>query len=73
MKCQIHILDDCGNVLDAACLSCIASLIHFQLPEVTTEKDGTVVIHNIEDREPLPLSVHHVPLSFTFGIFEGVK
>jgi len=35
LRCDVRILDDCGNVVDAACLATIAALLHFRLPEVT--------------------------------------
>ncbi len=35
LRCDVRILDDCGNVVDAACLATVAALLHFRLPEVT--------------------------------------
>jgi hypothetical protein len=31
-----------------------------------------VKLHNTDEREPLPLALHHTPLSITFGVL-GVK
>ncbi len=42
LRCDVRILDDCGNVVDAACLATVAALLHFRLPEVTVlTGDGT--------------------------------
>ena len=56
-------------------LSCNAALLHFRLPEVgkIELEDGSmgVKIHSYESSEPTPLSIHHSPLSFTFGFVDG--
>jgi hypothetical protein len=31
-----------------------------------------VKLHSSDEREPLPLALHHTPLSVTFGVFDGI-
>ncbi|EGC33294.1 hypothetical protein DICPUDRAFT_154682 [Dictyostelium purpureum] len=68
IKISIHILDDCGNLLDCASISVIAALLHFRKPDVTVI-GNEATIHPIDEREPVPLSIHHTPISITFGFF----
>ncbi len=70
IHCEMHVLDDGGNLTDAASLAAIAALRHFRRPEVTVA-DGKVVEHPLEERMPVPLSVHHTPLSLTFAFLGG--
>ena len=51
----------------------MASLLHFRTPEVTIVGDGTVVERPAEDAVPMPLSLHHVPVSVTFSFFSRAR
>ncbi len=44
----------------------------FRKPEVTVGgASGTeIIVHPPEVKEPLPLTIHHLPVSVTFGIFD---
>ncbi|KAK5574521.1 hypothetical protein RB653_009774 [Dictyostelium firmibasis] len=68
IKIAIHVLDDCGNLLDCASISVITALIHFRKPDVTVVGNDAT-IHSLDEREPVPLSIHHTPISITFGFF----
>ncbi|KAJ3429328.1 exosome complex component rrp45 [Anaeramoeba flamelloides] len=67
--CNVHVVDNDGNISDAANLATILSLSHFKLPQVTIE-NGKAVIHTDEERELLPLSIYHLPISVSFGLFK---
>ncbi|PXF44115.1 Exosome complex component rrp45 [Gracilariopsis chorda] len=70
VRVDVHIINDDGNCMDACMLAVMASLMHARRPDVTvTGKE--VRIHAMDEREPVPLPVHHVPLSATFGLFGG--
>ncbi|GAM19753.1 hypothetical protein SAMD00019534_029280 [Acytostelium subglobosum LB1] len=68
IRTNVHVLDDCGNLLDCASISVITALLHFRKPDVTVV-GNEATIHPIEEREPVPLSIHHTPISITFGFF----
>jgi len=68
IKTSIHILDDCGNLLDCASVAVIAALLHFRKPDVTVVGNEATV-HSVLEREPVPLSIHHTPISITFAFF----
>ncbi|KAK2169776.1 hypothetical protein LSH36_7g16089 [Paralvinella palmiformis] len=72
IRCDIHILNHDGNLLDCASVAAIAALAHFRRPDVTVSGEE-VTIHSLEDRDPIPLSVHHMPLCVTFAFYKQGK
>lgn len=75
LRVDSHILDNNGNLADAVSLSALAALLAFRRPEVTLEPGAEgegqqVVVHSVDVREPLPLSIHHTPLAITFASFQ---
>ncbi|WFD44830.1 3'-5'-exoribonuclease [Malassezia psittaci] len=64
----MHLLSDEGAAIDAAVLASMVALRHFRRPDVTIA-DGEVIVHSTEDRVPVPLAYHHMPLSVTFAVF----
>ncbi|CAH8260273.1 unnamed protein product [Arabidopsis lyrata] len=59
------------NLVDAANIAALAALLTFRRPDCTVggENSQEVIIHPPEEREPLPLIIHHLPIAFTFGFF----
>ena len=77
LRVDLHVLDHNGNLADAASLSALAALLAFRRPEVTLEaaaggvgEGQQVVVHPPDVREPLPLSIHHMPMAVTFASFQ---
>jgi exosome complex RNA-binding protein Rrp42 (RNase PH superfamily) len=75
LRVDIHVLDHGGNLVDACCLSALGALMAFRKPETSVETgaDGTmeVLVHPSEVKEPLPLTLHHLPVAVTYALFEG--
>ncbi|XP_054817854.1 exosome complex component RRP45A-like isoform X2 [Prosopis cineraria] len=73
IRIDIHILDNGGNLVDAANIAALSALLTFRRPECTLggEDGQQVVVHPPEVREPLPLIVHHLPIAVTFGFFSN--
>ncbi|KAK8601883.1 hypothetical protein V6N13_058447 [Hibiscus sabdariffa] len=73
VRIDIHILDNGGNLVDAANIAALASLLTFRRPECSLggEDGQEVIVHPPEIREPLPLMVHHLPIAITFGFFNN--
>lgn len=69
IRLDIHILDNGGNLIDAANLAALAALLSFRRPECTLGgPDGQdIIVHPPEVREPLALSIHHLPIAVTFA------
>ncbi|RDX95847.1 putative serine/threonine-protein kinase, partial [Mucuna pruriens] len=73
IRVDIHILDNAGNLVDAANIAALASLLTFRRPECSLAgEDGQeVVVHPPEQRDPIPLIIHHLPIAVTFGFFSN--
>eukprot|EP01098_Paradermamoeba_levis_P010949 TRINITY_DN4630_c0_g1_i8.p1 TRINITY_DN4630_c0_g1~~TRINITY_DN4630_c0_g1_i8.p1 ORF type:complete len:259 (-),score=74.83 TRINITY_DN4630_c0_g1_i8:268-957(-) len=69
IRCDIHILDNCGNLIDCASIATITALLHFRREEVSVSGDN-ITVHSMADRDPIPLSIHHIPVCVTFAFFE---
>ncbi|ORX56261.1 ribosomal protein S5 domain 2-like protein [Hesseltinella vesiculosa] len=69
IRVDLHFLDNDGNLTDCASLATIVALLHFRRPDVTVIGEE-VTIHPIDERNPVPLSIHHIPISITFNFFD---
>ncbi|KAL5721213.1 Exosome complex component rrp45b [Ranunculus cassubicifolius] len=69
VRVDIHILDNGGNLVDAANVAALAALMTFTRPECTLEgeDDQQVTVHPPEVKDPLPLIIHHLPIAVTFA------
>ncbi|KAL8894568.1 MAG: hypothetical protein Q9192_004214, partial [Flavoplaca navasiana] len=65
-----HILSHDGNLLDSCCTAVLAALQHYRIPD-TTVRGEEVVVHSVEERNPVPLAMLHHPLCVTMALFEG--
>ncbi|ELP90846.1 exosome complex exonuclease RRP45, putative [Entamoeba invadens IP1] len=68
----VNIINDSGNLMDLVAMTAISSLLTALKREV--EICGTdVKILTVEERKPKPLSIHHIPITISFGITdEGI-
>eukprot|EP01104_Vermistella_antarctica_P015412 TRINITY_DN5062_c0_g1_i1.p1 TRINITY_DN5062_c0_g1~~TRINITY_DN5062_c0_g1_i1.p1 ORF type:complete len:444 (+),score=169.41 TRINITY_DN5062_c0_g1_i1:142-1473(+) len=69
IRVDIHVLDHGGNIMDCASIATVTALLHFRRPDVSIVGD-TVTVHSLDEREPVPLSIHHVPICVTFAFFD---
>eukprot|EP01117_Protostelium_nocturnum_P020636 TRINITY_DN938_c0_g1_i3.p1 TRINITY_DN938_c0_g1~~TRINITY_DN938_c0_g1_i3.p1 ORF type:complete len:256 (+),score=51.86 TRINITY_DN938_c0_g1_i3:365-1132(+) len=68
VRCDIHIVDNNGNLIDCASIAVITALLHFRRESVSVN-GSQLTVHPISEKESVPLSVHHVPVCVTFGFF----
>lgn len=66
IRADVHYLDYDGGLVDATCIGVIAALQHFRRPDTSIDGDE-VIIHSIDDRPPVPLSILHVPICVTWS------
>ena len=73
LQVDVRLLDNCGNATDAVGLAALGALCAFRRPDVTVDPDapGGIIIHPPTDKEPLPLTLHHLPLPISFAFFEA--
>eukprot|EP00210_Caulerpa_lentillifera_P000114 g109.t1 len=72
---NVRVLDNDGNLGDACVLSVLGALSVHRRPDVTaeqgmTDSDTTLHTHPIQEREPLLLTLHYLPIPVTFAMFE---
>lgn len=56
--------------LDCASAAALAALAHFKRPDVTTSGDE-VTVHTLNERDPIPIVLHHYPVCVTYAIYEN--
>ncbi|CAN6656713.1 exosome complex component Rrp45p [Trichomonascus vanleenenianus] len=69
IRADVHYLGYDGGFVDATCIGVIAALMHFKVPDISIDGDKTI-IHSVEERAPVPLSILHVPICVTFSFFK---
>ncbi|KAI9489059.1 ribosomal protein S5 domain 2-type protein [Zychaea mexicana] len=69
IRVDLHFLDHDGNLVDCAGIAAITALSHFRRPDVTVVGEE-VTIHPIDQRNPVPLSIHHLPICVSFAFFD---
>ncbi|XP_062084090.1 exosome complex component RRP45A isoform X1 [Humulus lupulus] len=69
IRIDLHILDNGGNLVDTANIAALAALMTFRRPECSLGGDDgqEVIVHPPEERDPLPLIIHHLPIAVTFA------
>jgi exosome complex component RRP45 len=68
VRVDLFLLDYNGNIVDAASLAAVLGLMHYKRPEVSVVSEK-VTIHSIDERQPIPLALHHIPIAVTFALF----
>lgn len=69
VRADVHYLEYDGGFVDASCIGVIAGLLHFRRPDTSIDGSRTIV-HSIDERPPVPLSVLHVPICVSWSFFE---
>ena len=68
IRIDLHVLNYDGNHIDALLLCGLAALKHFRRPDVTYSGIESI-IHLEEEKDPLALTVLHMPVSTTLALF----
>ncbi|XP_053429883.1 exosome complex component RRP45 [Nycticebus coucang] len=69
IRVDLHLLNHDGNIIDAASIAAIVALSHFRRPDVSVQGDE-VTLYTHEERDPVPLSIHHMPICVSFAFFQ---
>ncbi|XP_063776319.1 exosome complex component RRP45 [Pseudophryne corroboree] len=69
VRVDLHLLNHEGNIIDAASIAAIAALCHFRRPDVSVQGEE-VTVYSPEERDPVPLSIHHMPICVSFAFFQ---
>ncbi|KAI5949444.1 RRP45 [Candida theae] len=57
-----------GNLIDVGCFGAMLALLHFRKPDISINGD-TVVVHDVNERQPVSLSILHIPICLTFSFY----
>lgn len=68
IRVDINFLNHDGGLIDASCIGVMTALQHFRKPDVSI-KGTEITIHDFNQRQPVPLSVLHVPICVTYSFF----
>lgn len=70
VHCYVNIIDNNGNIFDAAVLAATSSLCYFRRPDYSI--NGTQVrIYAPNEQEPVPLCLHYQPISISFCLLDS--
>nr|XP_042716020.1 exosome complex component RRP45 [Chrysemys picta bellii] len=69
IRVDLHLLNHDGNIIDAASIAAIVALCHFHRPDVSVQGEE-VTLYTPEERDPVPLSIHHMPICVSFAFFQ---
>ncbi|VEU21846.1 DEKNAAC102809 [Brettanomyces naardenensis] len=68
VRADLHFLNYDGNFIDASCIAVMTALLHFRKPDIEVAGEE-VVVYDTNQREPVPLSILHVPICITFNFY----
>ncbi|XP_044749162.1 exosome complex component RRP45 [Coccinella septempunctata] len=69
VRVDINVLNHEGNILDCASIAALSALCHFRRPDISCDGDEFVVLR-YDQKDPIPLVIHHYPVCITYSIFE---
>lgn len=72
IRADVRFLNYDGNLIDAACIAVITSLLHFKKHDVEVVGSGEgseLIMYDEKQREMVSLSVLHIPICITFQFF----
>ncbi|CAE8607476.1 unnamed protein product, partial [Polarella glacialis] len=70
IRVDVRALDDDGNLGDVCAIAALCSLLHFRKADVEIRGEEARTF-TAEERVPVPLSIHHLPVPVTFALFAG--
>ncbi|KAI5959164.1 RRP45 [Candida pseudojiufengensis] len=65
---DLNFLNFDGNFIDLGCFATMLALNHFKKPDITISQDS-VIIHDLNERQPVGLSILHNPICLTYSFF----
>jgi len=68
LKVDVRVCNYEGNMIDCCTLAALCALLHFRRPDATVV-GSSITIHPETDRHPIPVTLHHLPISSTFALF----
>eukprot|EP01006_Ploeotia_vitrea_P019920 TRINITY_DN52174_c0_g1_i2.p1 TRINITY_DN52174_c0_g1~~TRINITY_DN52174_c0_g1_i2.p1 ORF type:complete len:326 (+),score=55.53 TRINITY_DN52174_c0_g1_i2:39-1016(+) len=71
IRVDCKIVDNGGNLVDCCHLGSLAALMHYKRPEVTIQQGNKITLHSVDAKNPVPLSIHHVPVVVSVALLNN--
>lgn len=71
ISADVNFLNYDGGLIDASCIGVMTALQHFRKPDVSIS-GSEIIIHDLNQRQPVPLSILHVPICISYSFFNPV-
>lgn len=68
VRADVNFIDYDGGLIDATCLGVMTALQHFRKPDVSV-RGSSVVLYSQDERDPVLLSILHVPICVTYSFY----
>lgn len=73
IRVDINILNYDGNLIDAACFGTMIGLLSFKLPNYEIEPNQTIKLYNLAERDPINLSILHIPICLSISFYNPLS
>lgn len=70
IRVDVNVLNHEGNILDCSTIAALTALAHFRRPDITWDGED-FIIHSYRERDPIPLVIHHYPISVSYALFNS--
>ncbi|GMM54028.1 exosome non-catalytic core subunit [Maudiozyma humilis] len=71
VRASVHFLDCDGGFVDASCIAVMTALLHYRKPDITVHGEK-IIVHPVDEREPVALGILHIPVCVTSSFFNPV-
>lgn len=68
IRVDVRALDDDGNLCDVCAVAALCAVLHFRKKDVEVRGE-TATVFSAEERVPVPLSIHHIPVPVSYALF----
>lgn len=69
LEANLVVFNTEGNVIECCSVALIAALSHFRRKDVTVTADEQLIIHEFDEKNPIPLTIFHYPFCTKFCFF----
>uniref|UniRef100_A0A182RCV8 Exosome complex component RRP45 n=1 Tax=Anopheles funestus TaxID=62324 RepID=A0A182RCV8_ANOFN len=72
LRVDVTVLNHEGNTIDCCSIAALTALAHFKRPDITVDGEN-VIVHTMEEKDPIKVTLFHYPICVSYGIFNQGK
>ncbi|XP_052902655.1 uncharacterized protein LOC128310134 [Anopheles moucheti] len=72
LRVDVTVLNHEGNTIDCCSIAALTALAHFKRPDITVDGEN-VIVHTMEEKDPIKVTLFHYPICVSYGIFNHGK